>query len=140
MTSAVLTFCFLPARLKALLLLASFLHFLYYFQHDHANSKIPSVFPTFSPYEETNVLADHVLFKLLANTFFWLLSICLNVYATTVEMCFICSEQASYPFPWVHFWSLSFSPRLKAQGYFGSLSSAPELPILIERPTMLTLP
>lgn len=81
--------------------------------------------------KKTNVLAGHVLFKLLANTFFWLLFIYLNVYAVTVEMlCFICSGQASYPFPWFHFWSLSFSPRLKTQGNFGFLSSVPELPIL----------
>lgn len=132
MTSAVLTFFFLPARLKALLLLSSFLYFLYYLHHDHAtNSKIPSVFSTFSPYEETNMLADHVLFKLLANFFFWFLSICLNVYAAALEMlCFICFGQASYHFPLVHFWPLSFSPQLKAQSYFNFFSSAPELPVL----------
>lgn len=131
MTSAVLIFCFLPAWLKALLLLASFLNFLYYVQQDGAtNSKIPSVFSIFSSYEETNVLADHVLFKLLANIFLWLLAICRNVYAAAVEMlCLICFGPASYPFPLVYFWSLSFSPRLKAQGYFSFLSSVPELPI-----------
>lgn len=84
----------------------------------------------FSSYEETNVLADHVLFKLLANIFLWLLSICLNVYAAAVEMLhLICFGPASYPFSLDYFWSLSFSPRLKAQGYFSLLSSVPELPI-----------